>query len=71
MNIAVCIKHLRGQTYEYTLGKQYLILHDSHMSVQLEDDHGSAVGLSKDLVFNEHFKYLSEVRDNKLKTLGI
>ena len=72
MNITVvCIRGIISPTCKCTSGKQYRLLYDSDTSIQLIDDNNNSVALSKELVFDKHFKYLSEVRDNKLETLGI
>jgi len=73
MNI-VCVRDYVTSVCKYTAGKTYQVLHDSYTSIQIIDDDGSVVALTKETIgmgFEYHFKYLSEVRDNKLKSLGI
>jgi hypothetical protein len=73
MNI-VCVRDYVTSVCKYTAGKTYQVLNDSYTSIQIIDDDGSAVALTKETIgmgFEYHFKYLSEVRDNKLKSLGI
>lgn len=71
MTSVVCIKDFISPTCKYTSGKKYLVLHDSDTSIQLIDDDNNNIAISKDLIFNKHFKYISEIRNIKLEKLGI
>jgi hypothetical protein len=80
MNI-VCVRDYITSVCKYTAGKTYQVLHDSYTSIQIIDDDGFAVALTKETIvdlefhlgmsFDYHFKYLSEVRNDKLESLGI
>lgn len=73
MNV-VCVKDYITSVCKYTAGKTYKVVCDTDYSIQIIDDADDWVALNKDTIgmgFNYHFKYLSEIRDNKLETLGI
>lgn len=65
------------KSYNYTVGKKYdceFIVHNPHLSVQesyvIENDNGLSRSFSKTR-FEECFIPLSEIRQDKLKELGI
>lgn len=73
MNI-VCIRDYIAPACRYTAGKTYQVIDDNQHSIQIVDDDGYQVALTKEhigLGFDYHFKYLSEVRHSKLESLGI
>ena len=73
MNI-VCVKDYITSVCSYTAGKNYKVVYDSDYIIQIIDDTDDWVALTKDTIgmgFTYHFKYLSEIRDSKLETLGI
>ena len=72
----VCIRDFTTSFCKCKEGKTYKVLHEDSNSIQIviEDDDNMAVALNKDDIgigFDYHFKYLSEVRHNKLESLGI
>ncbi len=56
--------------YRFTKGKKYSLMDDSEQSIQIIDDYDIGVAMQRSL-FDVHFKYLSDMRDDKLKELGI
>ena len=72
--MVICIRDYTTSVCRYTAGKTYRIIYDNNHTIQIIDDDGYLVALTKDHIgmwFSYHFKYLSEIRDNKLKQLGI
>ncbi len=78
MNI-VCVKDLQlprksNSVFRtrFTAGKTYQVVHENEQSIQIFDDNDAAVVLHKERIkFNYHFKYIQEVRSDKLELLGI
>jgi hypothetical protein len=71
---SVCRYTAFETNYNFFAGKTYRIIYDNNHTIQIIDDDGYLVSLTKDDIgmgFAYHFKYLSEIRDNKLKQLGI
>lgn len=56
--------------YRFTKDKKYSLMDDSEQSIQIIDDYDIGVAMQRSL-FDAHFKYLSDMRDDKLKELGI
>lgn len=54
----------------FTKDKKYSVMHDSEQSIQIIDDYGKGIVMDRSL-FDAHFKYLSDMRDDKLKEIGI
>lgn len=76
--MVICIRDYTTSVCRFTAGKTYKVIYDSYGSIVIEDDDDGQVALAKDDIgmgfftnSSYHFKYLSEVRDNKLKQLGI
>ena len=68
----VCVRDYITSICRFTSGKTYKVIHDSYTSIQIIDDDGAGVALTKETIgmgFDYHFKYLSELRDNKLRSL--
>ena len=85
MNI-VCIKNLylpgksnlatrslaTRQSCRFTQGKTYKIVYEDNNGIQIIDDDGISFTINKQRVdINYYFKYIQEVRNDKLKSLGI
>ena len=43
---------------------------DSEQSIQIIDNYSKGIAMDRSL-FDAHFKYLSDMRDDKLKEIGI
>ena len=56
--------------YRFTKDKKYSLMDDSEQSIHIIDDYGNGLAMQRSL-FDAHFKYLSDMRDDKLKELGI
>jgi hypothetical protein len=73
----VCIRDFTTSFCRCTEGKTYQVLYEDSNCIEIviEDDDGMAIALNKEedigLGFDYHFKYLQEVRHNKLESLGI
>ena len=74
LETVVCIKtgliDYTTATYRFTKDKKYSLVDDSEQSIQIIDDYDIGVAMQRSL-FDAHFKYLSNMRDDKLKELGI
>ena len=57
-------------TCRFTKGNKYSVMDDSEQSIQIIDDHDKGIAMQRSL-FDKHFKYLSDMRDDKLKEIGI
>ena len=57
-------------TYRFTKDKKYSVMDDSEQSIQIIDDYDIGVAMQRSL-FDAHFKYLSDIREEKLKEIGI
>ena len=56
--------------YRFTKDKKYSSMDDSEQSIRIIDDYGKGIFMDRSL-FDAHFKYLSDMRDDKLKEIGI
>ena len=56
--------------YRFTKDKKYSLMDDREQSIQIIDDYGNGLAMQRSL-FDAHFKYLSDMRDDKLKEIGI
>jgi hypothetical protein len=54
----------------FTKDKKYSVMDDSEQSIQIIDDYDIGVAMQRSL-FDAHFKYLSDMREDKLKEIGI
>jgi hypothetical protein len=60
----------------FTKDKKYFVIgkfsrpYDSEQSIQVIDDYDKSIYMDRSL-FDVHFKYLSDIRDDKLKEIGI
>ena len=75
LETVVCIKtgfidYTTGSTYRFTKDKKYSLMDDSKQSIQIIDNYGKGIAMDRSL-FDAHFKYLSDMRDDKLKEIGI
>ena len=74
LETVVCIKtgfiDYATATYRFTKDKKYSLIDDSEQSIQIIDDYDIGVAMQRSL-FDAHFKYLSDMRDDKLKEIGI
>lgn len=74
LETVVCIKtgfiDYASATYRFTKDKKYSVMDDSEQSIQIIDDYDIGVAMQRSL-FDAHFKYLSDMRDEKLKEIGI
>ena len=68
LETVVCIKDFYA--YRFTKDKKYSVMDDSEQSIQIIDDYDIGVAMQRSL-FDAHFKYLSDMRDDKLKEIGI
>lgn len=50
--------------------KKYFVVEDSEQSIQVIDDYGKGIQMDRPL-FDAHFEYLSDMREEKLKELGM
>ena len=78
--IVVCIKG--GLiAYRFTKGKKYSVMNKLETKnlnktvlfvhgIRIIDDYNNVIRMDK-LMFDKHFKYLSDMREDKLKELGI
>ena len=69
LETVVCIKTGFILARRFTKDKRYS-LDDSEQSIRIIDDYGKGIYIDRSL-FDAHFKYLSDMRDDKLKELGI
>jgi hypothetical protein len=73
--MVICIRDYVTSAFRYTAGKTYQFMDDNSDTIVIIDDYGCLIALTKEYIigigFPYHFKYLSEIRDNKLKQLGI
>ena len=74
LETVVCIKtgfiDYASATYRFTKDKKYSVMDDSEQSIQIIDDYDIGVAMQRSL-FDAHFKYLSDIREEKLKEIGI
>jgi hypothetical protein len=75
LETVVCIKDFLEYrnvmtTLRFTKDKKYSVMDDSEQSIQIIDDYDRGIAMQRRL-FDGHFKYLSDVRDDKLKEIGI
>ena len=56
--------------YRFTKDKKYSLMDDSEQSIQIIDDYGNGLTIQRSL-FDAHFKYLSDIREERLKEIGI
>lgn len=74
LETVVCIK--TGFEYywtaepRFTKDKKYFVMYDSEQSIQVIDDYGKGIQMDRPL-FDAHFEYLSDMREEKLKELGM
>jgi len=54
----------------FTKGNKYSVMDDNEQSIQIIDDYDKGIAMQRSL-FDKHFKYLSDMRDDKLKEIGI
>lgn len=68
----VCIKEgvFIGFAF-FTKGNKYSVMDDSEQSIQIIDDYGNGIAMGRKILFDKHFKYLSDMRADKLKEIGI
>jgi hypothetical protein len=77
--IVVCIKGFIA--YRFTKGKKYSVMNKLETKnlnktvlfvhgIRIIDDYNNVIRMDK-LMFDKHFKYLSDMREDKLKELGI
>ncbi len=69
--IVVCIKEGVFIAYQFTKGNKYSVMDDSEQSIQIIDDYGNGIAMGRKILFDKHFKYLSDMRADKLKEIGI
>jgi hypothetical protein len=67
LETVVCIK---TSFMRFTKDKKYSLMDDSEQSIQIIDDYDIGVAMQRSL-FDAHFKYLSDMREDKLKEIGI
>jgi hypothetical protein len=67
LETVVCIK---TGFMRFTKDKKYFLMDDSEQSIQIIDDYDRGVAMQRSL-FEAHFKYLSDMREDKLKEIGI
>jgi hypothetical protein len=70
LEIVVCIKEGVFLACRFTKGNKYFVMDDSEQSIQIIDDYDKGIAMQRSL-FDAHFKYLSDMRDDKLKEIGI
>ena len=74
LETVVCIKtgfiDYATAVHRFTKDKKYSLMDDSEQSIQIIDDYGNGLAMQRSL-FDAHFKYLSDMRDDKLKEIGI
>jgi hypothetical protein len=70
LETVVCIKE-GFIAYRFTKGNKYSVMDDSEQSIQIIDDYGTGIAMHRKLLFDKHFKYLSDMREDKLKEIGI
>ena len=68
LETVVCIK--TPSSMRFTKDKKYSLVDDSEQSIQIINDYDIGVAMQRSL-FDAHFKYLSDMRDDKLKEIGI
>ena len=66
----VCIKTGIETFMRFTKDKKYSLMDDSEQSIQIIDDYDKGIVMDRSL-FDAHFKYLSDMREDKLKEIGI
>ena len=70
LETVVCIKTGIETFMRFTKDKKYSVMDDSEQSIQIIDDYDIGVAMQRSL-FDAHFKYLSDMREEKLNELGI
>ena len=78
LETVVCIKTgfidyattMSERVYRFTKDKKYSSMEDSEQNIRIIDDYGKGIFMDRSL-FDVHFKYLSDMREEKLKELGI
>jgi hypothetical protein len=70
-NIVVCIKDFLTNNYRFREYEKYSVMDDGEQSIQIIDDYGNGIAIDKQLIFTQNFKYLSDMRSDKIKELGI
>jgi hypothetical protein len=74
LETVVCIKtsfiDYTTATYRFTKDQKYSLMDDSKQSIQIIDNYGKGIAMDRSL-FDAHFKYLSDMREEKLKEIGI
>lgn len=78
LETVVCIKMVRKSSfidyntvvYRFTKDHKYSSTDNSEQSIRIIDDYGKGITMDRSL-FDKHFKYLSDIREEKLKNIGI
>lgn len=74
LETVVCIKtgfiDYATAVHRFTKDKKYSSMEDSEQSIRIIDDYGKGIFMDRSL-FDVHFKYLSDIREDRLKELGI
>ncbi len=70
LETVVCIKEGVFSACRFTKDKKYSLMDDNEQSIQIIDDYGNGIAMQRSL-FDNHFKYLSNMRADKLKEIGI
>lgn len=70
-NIVVCIKDFLTNNYRFREYEKYSVMDDDEQSIQIIDDYGNGIAIDKLSLFSKNFKYLSDMRSDKIESLGI
>jgi len=78
LETVVCIKTVRKSSfidyntvvYRFTKDQKYSSTDNSDQRIRIIDDYGKGITMDRSL-FDKHFKYLSDIREEKLKNIGI